>query len=203
MKPPTLPGLRIVGFFSVPGFGSDSVEVPCDGNGRAEYALLNQKIREKHPKVKPGTITRTGSVIERPDSEHAEGIIDLSSGQTIRQLFDAVGAKDDPRSSRVIGRVFFEATPCRVVLTFNRAGGSCGLLLLPRIKTGISAIPFPGTVQPGAAVIDLPTIVRDVLGGEAHALELNTRSAPAPAPVKSAPRKGQFQPKPKSSLTNA
>lgn len=175
-----LPQPVLVGFYAVDGFGPDMVEVPLTGDGPKDYAALNVAIRARHPKAK--SATRTGSAIETRDPNEDPGYIDLDGGMTLRQLFDPTDTNQDPRSSRVIGRVFFSGTPCNVVLTFNRAAGSVGLLLLPRVKIGSTAITFSNVIQPQRPVLDLDRIVREVLGNDAHALELRLRPA-APAPV--------------------
>lgn len=162
----------ITGFFQVDGV-PDSVEVPCSGRGGADYAALNLAIGARHPKAK--SFIRTGSVVEIRDP--AEGIakIDLDSGLTLRQLFDSPDGVSASRTSLNIGRVFFNSTPCYVMLTFTRAASSVGILLLPRIKMGDTAINFSNKISPQTSVVDLPRIVKEVLGRDARALELNTR----------------------------
>lgn len=196
--PEPVPNVIIVGFFDVPGFGSDSVEVPCTGNGPAEYRALAQAIIKRHPKVDPTKITRTGSVVEQRDPNEDPGYIDLDDGRTLRQLFDAVDTTQDPPSSRNIGQVFFSGVPCKIMLTFNRAGGHVGLILIPRVKMGSTAIPFSNQIQPQLAVTELPRLIRDILGKDAHAIQLRTRpvvtasvpEAPAPAPTAPPPPAG-------------
>lgn len=81
------------------------------------------------------------------------------------------------------------------MLTFSRATNSVGVLLLPRLKSGGAVIPFSNRISPSILVSELPRLVRDVLGRDALALELNIKTAPAPAaapakPLPAAPRYG-------------
>lgn len=163
----------LVGFYTVNNFGPDTVEVPCAGNGPAEYAALLLAIREKHPDKGRHDFVRTGSVIESRDTEGADKPQEVEPGATLRQLFDAADVGQPELTSREIGRVFFSAAPCKVVLTFSRASGSIGVLLLPRIKIGDSVIKFSNLINPQQLVTSLESIVRDVIGVEGTNLTLN------------------------------
>lgn len=161
-----------VGFFEVDG-APDSVEVPFTDNGAADYKALAKAVEARHPGWK--TLLRTGSIIELRDPAEDPGYIDLDSGQTLRQLFDSPDGVAPVRTSLRIGRVFFNSTPCNVMLTFTRAANNVGLVLLPRIKVGDTAIHFANRISPQTSVLDLPRIVKEVLGRDARALDLNTR----------------------------
>ena len=182
--PEPVPNVFIVGFYEVPGFGPDSVEVPCVGNGPAEYRALANAIAKRHPKVDPTKIARTGSIVEQRDPAEDPGYIDLDDGRTLRQLFDPNDSNEEPRTSRNVGHVFFCSTPCKIMLTFNRGAGNIGIVLIPRVKMGSTAIPFSNVIQPQLAVTELPRIIKEVLGHDAHAITLRTRPViPDAAPV--------------------
>lgn len=169
-----------VGFFEVPGFGPDSVEVPFTDNGRNDYAALDRAILHKHPSLlRAAAIARTGAIIELRDPAEDPGYINLDDGRTLRQLFDSPDGVAPARTSLRIGRVFFNSTPCNVMLTFTRAANSVGILLLPRVKMGDTVINFSNKISPQLLVSDLPRIVKDVLGHGARALDLNTRKGGA------------------------
>lgn len=149
-------------------------EVPCTGKGRTDYAALMAVMRRKHPLVSEGDLRRTGSVIEVRDDTNP-GWIEVAPGLTLRQLFDPATVEEQPATSREIGRVFFNGTPCRILLTFQRGAGSCGVTLLPRIKMGDSTINFSNQINPQQLASTLPDILAGVLGSDARALELNLR----------------------------
>lgn len=162
--------LVLVGFFNVDGEPS-SIEVPCTGNGRVDNENLKAELRRRHPAAKD--ILRLGSTIENRDDIDL-GYIVLDSGATLQRLFDSDDATR-PLSSRKIGRVFFASTPCDVVITFDRAGSTVGVLLLPRIKVGDSVIKFSNKLNSQVPVSELPRLIKDVLGADARDLQLRTR----------------------------
>lgn len=164
----------MVGFYDIDGFGPDSVEVPCTGIPAVDYANLFGAMRERHPGKNRDQIVRTGSSVELRNPEEDAGIIDLDSGVTLRQLFDATEKFPEGRSSLRIGRVFFSGSPYSVFLTYNRGAGRVGVLLQPRTKSD-TAINFNNQIQPGLLVLDMPRLVQDVLGGDGRGLELTTR----------------------------
>jgi hypothetical protein len=145
---------------------------------------------ERHPNADRRALVRTGAVIELRDPAEDPGYIDLTSGLTLRQLFDSPDGVAPSRSSLRIGKAFFDGTPVSVLLTYNRAGGKVGVIALPRIRTGSSAITFTNQVSPMLLVEGLERLVKEVMGPGVRALELNIRRvsapvvvAPAPAPV--------------------
>lgn len=175
----TLPPAFLVGFFDVQDFGPDVAEVPCTGNGPRDNAALMAAIRAKHPKQArcAACIRKTGSTIETRDPNEDPGYIDLDSGATLRQLFDAEDPSQPLRTSRLIGRAFFSGTPCNVVLTFNRSSGAVGVTLLPRIKIGDSVIKFGNAINPQQLVSELPRLVKEVLGHDARNIVLKVRES--------------------------
>lgn len=184
----------MVGYYDVPGYGPDFIEVPCTGHGPTDYEALRKAICARHPNTDRRALVRTGSVIELRDPAEDPGYIDLTSGLTLRQLFDSPDGVAPSRSSLRIGKAFFDGTPVTVMLTYNRAGGKVGVIALPRIRTGSSAITFTNQVSPMLLVGGLERLVKEVMGPGVRALELNIRRvsapvvvvvavAPAPAPV--------------------
>jgi hypothetical protein len=173
----------IVGYYNVPGYGPDFVEVPCTGHGPADYATLAREIRKRHPKVVPGRIIRTGATIELRDPAEDPGYLDLTSGLTLRQLFDSPDGVAPSRSSLRIGKAFFDGAPVSVLLTFNRAAGKVGVVALPRLRSAGAVITFSNQVSCMFRVSGLETVVKELMGPNVRALELNTRRKPAPVPV--------------------
>lgn len=194
------PPTQITAFYLVDGI-PDEVTVVSTGRGPSDYGNLYAAIQKKYPKVPRSRIVRTGSVISLQNGGEAPRI-DLNSGKTLRQLFDTAAANGEPRTSLNLGKVFFNGTPCSVMLTFNRAASFIGVLLLPRIKSD-GPIKFSNQLSPQMAVSELPRLVRDVLGRDALALELNIKTAPAtaaapakPLPVAPAKKNPATKPKP-------
>lgn len=168
----------IVGFFIVNG-EPDTIEVLCTGKGLTDYANLATAMQKRHPKVPRNKITRTGAIIELRDPAEDVGYIDRTSGKTLRQLFDSSDGIAPPRTSLRIGRAFFNGSPVNIMLTYSRAQGSLGVLALPRIVTGGTAINFGNRISPMLLVEGLERLVKEVMGNGVRALELNTRKGGA------------------------
>lgn len=164
----------IVGFFNVNG-EPDTVECLCTGKGPVDYANLATAMQKRYPKVPRNKIVRTGAIIELRDPAEDPGYIDLRSGLTLRQLFDSPDGLVPPRSSLRIGRAFFNGSPVNVMLTYNRAAGSVGVIALPRVKMGDTPINFGNRISPMLLVEGLERLVKEVMGNGVRALELNTR----------------------------
>lgn len=174
----------IVGFFSVPGFGPDSVETSVTGNGPRDYAALQTAIFARHPGVRRSDIVRTGSKIEQRTGTTQNYLGDVP-GQTIRQLFDGALALDKPLPAVLLGRCFFSGAPYDIALLFSRSSGQAGVVLRPRTPTS-GIVSFQNKINPMILVTELPQLVREILGGDARDIRLNTRP-PAPAPTTPTP----------------
>lgn len=155
----------LVGYYNVPGYGADSVEVAVKGTPKELYAKLQGLIQKKHPKVK-GVIPRTSSRMELRDPENA--FIEFLPGTTIAQLFEE-------SISRKIGRVFFVNEPMEIVLVLNRGAGHVAIQLRSVLGTGGTAN-FSSKIQPQRLATELKQAVIEALGGnEIKDLVLNVR----------------------------
>jgi len=162
----------LVGFFEVPGFGPDIVETPITGKPSEQYARLQAAIRARHPKVDPKGIIKKGSVIEtRTDTNP---FIEMFPGQTLSQLFrDDDGA---PEAFLEVGRVFFCGSPGNIRLIFSRASGAVMIHIMPILRND-SVVRFSNKISPQRQASELPALIEEVLGKDAHKLELRLRTA--------------------------
>lgn len=158
----------IVGIFSVPGYGPDSVETPLTGKGKNDYAALDALITARHPKVKKELIKRTGSAIELRGT--ADDFVTLTPGMTIGQLFD------DERAARTVGRVFLDGSAMDVVLINSAGTGTVGLQLSPILRTD-GVIRFHNRINSNQLANVLPVVIKDILGNGARDLKLKFREA--------------------------
>ena len=161
----------LVGFYQVPDFGPDCVETPVVRHPLHEYSDLDDKIHKRHAKFKRGDLKRFGSVIEIRD-ETNPGYIDPTPGQTIRQLFEGLPADATPQ--RQIGRTFFCGSPFHIMLLYT-AGGHVRITLHPRLK-GEGPVNFSNQVSAQRLVVELPALIKEVLGADARDTTLLIRS---------------------------
>lgn len=158
----------LVGFFTVDGFGPDSVETPLTGEPQQEHALLHKLIREKHPKA---DIRRTGSTVERRGDTSTE--LEYREGTVLKNLFSA---EDIDETSRVIGAVTFNGEPCDIVLRYHRGKNVVGITLKERSSR--VAIRFSDQVAAMRLVSELPAIVAEVLGNSGKGCALSLKLVP-------------------------
>lgn len=162
----------IVGFFTIKDHGSDSVEVPCTGNGPKDYEALWKAIRDKYPKVTdPLAFTRVGSNIELRDGSN--GYVELHEGATVNQVFDRADNESE-ELARVIGSTFFHSAPFNIVLIRMRSLGQIALELRGKLR-GDGVIRLPGKINGQRLATELPLIVKEMLGQEAMDIKLNLR----------------------------
>lgn len=163
----------IIGYYSVPGFGPDSVETEVKGKPAAQYAALKSLIEKRHPGAKG--IERTGSVVELRDSKNA--FIEIADGATIDQIF-ANEVSGEAETTRQIGQVFMSGRPYDVQLIYLRASGFVRVQCSPKLRaSGDATFRFSNQLNPNRLVTELPQIVKDVIGADARDLRLNFRDA--------------------------
>src|SRR6185369_5177314 len=85
----------LVGYFDVPGFGTQTAETPLTGKPQEQYMRLQREMESRYPGTKG--IRRTGSVIETRTPQNA--YINVTPGQTLGQLFGS----GQPESLREVG----------------------------------------------------------------------------------------------------
>ena len=151
----------IVGFYEVDGIGPVQVEAPSTQQGPEDYRRLAEKVALEHP-GRPAL--RTGSCLELRNPEEDIGAIDLKSGLTFRQLFDASHSEEAPRTAIRVGTAFYQGQPYVVMLTYSRPKGLHGVILLPRVKSSGYPIDFGHSIATLSPVEGLPDILREILG---------------------------------------
>ncbi len=162
----------LLGFFSVPGVGIDSVETPIVGNPRTEHEALKVLIRKRHPNAPKNSIVCTGTVLERRGGDDL-GYVEMSPVLILGQLFG------DKLERRKIGRTFISGAPYDIILTFHRAQGTISVLLKALLKND-GDMRLPDRLNPQTLADGLPTLIKEILGAGARDTKLDIREAAAP-----------------------
>jgi hypothetical protein len=155
----------MVGQFLVDG-APVTVEVPCNGVGaeaKDVYKALLVEVRKLCPDAQ--TVRRIGSKIEKRD----KGIIRLTEGQTVRQLFPQNG--DEKSLFLNVGQVFFHGSACEIVLRFSRGQDRVHITLRDRLR-GTPVNLTGGYILGGALAANLEQSITSLLGSTARDLKL-------------------------------
>lgn len=156
----------MVGQFLVDG-KPVTVEVPCASAGGSSakevYDALAVQVRKLCPDAK--TVRRVGSKIEKRD----KGIIRLTAGQTVRQLFPLGG--DEKSLVLPVGQVFFHGSACEIVLRFSRGQDRVHITLRDRLR-GTPVNLTGGYILGGALASNLEQSIIGLLGSTARDLKL-------------------------------
>lgn len=155
----------MVGQFLVDG-APCTVEVPCDkvGAGAKDvYADLLREVRKIHPDA--NIVRRVGSKIEKRD----KGLIRLTDGQTVRQLFPQNG--DEKSLVLDVGQVFFHGSACAIVLRFSRGQDRVHITLRDRLR-GTPVNITGGYILGGSLASNLAQSITNLLGSTARDLKL-------------------------------
>jgi hypothetical protein len=154
----------IVGEFLVDG-APCTVEVPCNKVGAAAKEVYNdllREVRKLHPDAKQ--VARVGSKIEKRD----RGLIRLTDGQTVRQLFPREG---DAAPVLDVGQVFFHGAACVIMLRFSRGQDRAHITLRDRLR-GTPVNITGGYILGGALAANLAQSIAGLLGNTARDLKL-------------------------------
>ena len=160
----------LIGFFSVPGIGVDSVETPLIGQPQAEHQALNKLIMAKHPKVDPKTIVRTGTAMESRGGDDSGPVL-LTPGLVLGDLFEKSGEASERRK---IGRTFMSGSPYDILLVHHRAQGIVSFLLKAMLKND-SDLRLPNKISPQRLAEEIPQLVKEVLGDSARDTRLDIK----------------------------
>ena len=154
----------MVGQFLVDG-EPVTVEVPCNVVGAAAkevYKDLLVEVKKLRPDAK--TVRRVGSKIEK----RTKGLIRLTEGQTVRQLFPRGG---DEAPVLEVGQVFFHGAACTIVLRFSRGQDRAHITLRDRLR-GTPVNLTGGYILGGALAANLGQSITNLLGPTARDLNL-------------------------------
>lgn len=144
-----------------------TVEVPLSPTqvgaaAKDVYKALLAEVKKLRPEAT--TVRRVGSKIEK----RTKGIIRLSEGQTVRQLFPRSG---DDAPVLEVGQVFFSGAACSIVLRFSRGQDRAHITMRDRLR-GTPVNLTGGYILGGALAANLAQSITNLLGPTARDLKL-------------------------------
>jgi len=168
---PTYPVL--VGFWRVDGT-EHSNETKLTGNGMRDKESLWLDIKKSFPNAKE--VLPLNTCIEQRDASTA--FIEVTPGAVLRNVFDSPDGKEDPL--RTVGQVWFSGAPYNIVLVHARAQGCILVRLEPRMPS-TGNIKFSNQLNPQRSLSELPSLLKEVFGGDAREMKLKIRERTEPS----------------------